>query len=98
MIVDVAESDEKQTFMEELEGLIVSQKLALISSELGEALEAWSKGRHGLEEKNTFEDEIADVFIHLSDLCGYLGIDLDKQVEWKYAYNLTRPHKHGKAF
>ena len=26
--------------------------------------------------KNTFEDEIADVFIRLFDLCGYLGIEI----------------------
>ena len=26
--------------------------------------------------KNTFEDELADVFIRLFDLCGYLGIEL----------------------
>jgi len=33
----------------------------------------------GFEEKikDTFEDEIADVFIRLFDLCGYFGIDLE---------------------
>jgi len=28
--------------------------------------------------KDTFEDEIADVFIRLADLCGYLGIEIDE--------------------
>lgn len=30
--------------------------------------------------KDTFEDEIADVFIRLFDLCGYLGIDIEKEI------------------
>ena len=28
--------------------------------------------------KDTFEDEIADVFIRLADLCGYLGVEIDE--------------------
>lgn len=30
--------------------------------------------------KDSFEDEIADVYIRLLDLCGYLGIEPDKEV------------------
>lgn len=48
--------------------------------------------------KDTFEDEIADTFIRLFDLVGHLGIDIDKHIELKMAYNETRPHKHGKAY
>lgn len=29
--------------------------------------------------KDTFEDEIADVFLRLFDLCGYLGIDINPE-------------------
>lgn len=48
--------------------------------------------------KDTFEDEIADVFIRLFDLCGYLEIDIEKHISAKMAYNKTRPQKHGKEY
>lgn len=48
--------------------------------------------------KSTFEDEIADVAIRLFDLCGGLGIDLEKHIELKMKYNSMRGYKHGKAF
>ena len=48
--------------------------------------------------KSSFEDEIADVAIRLFDLCGGLGIDLEKHIELKMMYNSTRGYKHGKAF
>lgn len=48
--------------------------------------------------KSTFEDEIADVAIRLFDLCGGLGIDLEKHIEMKMKYNSMRPYKHGKKF
>ena len=35
--------------------------------------------------KDTFEDELADVFIRLFDLCGYLGIKPDC-VNWEYSF------------
>lgn len=48
--------------------------------------------------KDTFEDEIADVFIRLGDLCGGLGIDIEKHIEVKMAYNTTREKLHGKKY
>jgi NTP pyrophosphatase (non-canonical NTP hydrolase) len=48
--------------------------------------------------KDTFEDEIADTFIRLFDLCGYLNIDIEKYIELKMQYNKSREHKHGKEF
>ena len=76
----------------------ISQKVALIMSECGEALEAMRKDDYGLEQKDSFEDEIADVFIRLSDLCGELNIDIEKQIEWKLNHNKSRPALHGKNF
>lgn len=76
----------------------VTQKIMLISSELGEAVEAMRNNNYGLEKKDTFEDELADVFIRLCDLCGELNIDIDRQIEWKMGYNKQREHKHGKGF
>jgi len=48
--------------------------------------------------KSSFEDEIADVAIRLFDLCGGLGIDLQKHIELKMMYNSMRGYKHGKKF
>lgn len=48
--------------------------------------------------KDRFEDEIADTFIRLMDLCGGLNIDIDKHIEYKLKYNSMRQYKHGKAY
>lgn len=48
--------------------------------------------------KDTFEDEIADEFIRLCDLCGGHKIDLEWHTEMKLKYNSLREHKHGKAY
>jgi len=48
--------------------------------------------------KGTFEEEIADTFIRLADLCGYLKIDIEKHIKAKLEYNKTRPEKHGKKY
>ena len=87
--------------------------LMLIVSEVSEALEADRKGRHvNIHEiaeyanpdkfkeyiKDTFEDEIADTFIRLFDLVGYLGIDIEAHIGAKLAFNKTRGHKHGKKY
>jgi NTP pyrophosphatase (non-canonical NTP hydrolase) len=48
--------------------------------------------------KNTFEDELADVVIRVADLCGAMGINLEKHIRLKLAYNATREHKHGKRY
>ncbi len=76
----------------------ISQKVALIMSECAEALEAMRKDNYGLEKKDSFEDEIADVYIRLSDLCGELDIDIEKQIMWKLNHNKSREKLHGKSF
>lgn len=87
--------------------------LMLVTSELGEALEAHRKDRFANLEgmtgeftpekfkehvKDTFEDEIADTMIRLFDLCGGLGIDIGKHINLKLAYNRTREKLHGKKY
>ena len=76
----------------------VGEMLMLIVSELGEAVESHRCGAFGLEKKDTFEDELADTVIRLFDLCGGLGIDLEKQIAWKMAFNQARAQKHGKNY
>ena len=70
----------------------------LIVSELGEAVEAHRSGRFGLERKDTFEDELADTVIRIFDLCGGLGIDLEKQMIWKTTFNKRRQVRHDKRY
>jgi len=47
--------------------------------------------------KDSFEDEIADCFIRLLDLCGYKNIPIDWHIKQKMAYNKTRPAQHNKT-
>ena len=89
----------------------VGELLMLVTSELGEAMEAHRKGRVAnlqdferkkmdFEEaiKDTFEDEISDAIIRLFDLAGGFGIDIEKHVAYKLAYNQTRERLHGKKY
>ena len=76
--------------------------LALIHSEISEALEALRKNDRQLSSepwrKNTFEDEISDAIIRICDLAEYENIDLEWQLEKKLEYNKHRKIKHGKLF
>lgn len=40
--------------------------------------------------------ELADLVIRAANFAGEHGIDLDRAIELKMAYNATRPHKHGR--
>jgi NTP pyrophosphatase (non-canonical NTP hydrolase) len=48
--------------------------------------------------KDTFQDEIADVFIRLFDFCGGFNIDIEKFIDLKRKYNSNRPKLHGKKY
>lgn len=67
-----------------------STALALIHSEVSEALEADRKG----DEEN-FVEELADICIRVFSRCGYEGIDLETVILEKMSYNRTRGYKHG---
>ncbi|MFH1201368.1 MAG: nucleotide pyrophosphohydrolase [Candidatus Omnitrophota bacterium] len=69
----------------------IPEMLMLIVSELGEALEAYR-----IKDKENFNEEIADTFIRLFDLCGGLKIDVEKYVLEKASVNKSRPYMHGK--
>lgn len=64
--------------------------LALIHSEVSEALEADRKG-----DKENFAEELADIVIRVFDLCGSMNIDLGTEIENKMAKNEKRDYKHG---
>lgn len=64
--------------------------LALIHSEVSEALEADRKG-----DQENFAEELADVCIRIFDLCGSREIDLEKAIVEKMEKNKGRSYKHG---
>ena len=87
---------------------LVAEKLALIHSEVSEAMEASRKNLMDdkLPHRKGIEVELADAVIRILDLAGALELDLAGAIQEKLAYNAVREdHKienrmkdNGKAY
>lgn len=76
----------------------IPEKLALIHSEVSEALEAHRNSKTSNVMPDEFVEELADIIIRVLDLCGALDIDISKAVYEKMCKNTNRPVKHGKNY
>lgn len=74
--------DEKRNF---------GEALALIHSEVSEALEAYREG-----DDIAMGEELADIVIRTLDLAEGLGYNIEAEIQQKMEYNKTRPRMHGK--
>lgn len=87
----------------------IPEALALVHSEVSEALEEYRNAREGDDldaiyytgdadakpKPEGFAIELADIIIRVLDLAQGLGIDLDLALKEKMEYNETRPTRHG---
>jgi hypothetical protein len=91
----------------DLEKANIPEKLMLMVSELGEALEFYRNDNQGAgiqeaviypplsDKPDGFWIELADTIIRILDLAGAYDIDMEQLVKLKHEFNKTRPFRHG---
>lgn len=83
-------------------GVTLPEAIVSIHCEASEAFQEWRQG-HLTTETYTGADgkpegvpmELADIVIRVFSFCAGAGIDIEKALEEKQAYNRTRPYRHG---
>lgn len=70
--------------------LVIPAALAGVHSEVSEAYEAFR-----VSDREAFEEELADIVIHVIGLAHGLGIDLKGAILAKIEKNKTREYRHG---
>lgn len=76
------------------------EKIALMHSELSEALEADRKDlpSEKIPGFSGVEEELADCIIRILDFAGHHNLRLAEAIAAKLQHNLSRPFMHGKAY
>ena len=80
-------------YVEDIRTAYINQFLILTIGEISESVEGLRKG-----DADNFKEELADVYIRLSDLVGGLEIDIETEIKKKMDKNKTREKMHGKLF
>ncbi len=65
-------------------------KLALIGSEVGEAVEAVRNN-----DRAQLGEELADIVMRVADLADIAGLNLGAEIKRKMEINKSRPYEHG---
>ena len=71
----------------------IPEVLMLIVTEVAEACQADRK-----DDYDKFKEELADIYIRLFDLCGYLEIDIEEEIKKKMETNKNRPRLHNRKY
>lgn len=84
---------------DEVRRLGASQRVALLTEELGEVVTELRAPEPQQSSKipdyTALEEEMADVIIRCFELAAFLELDIEGAAKAKLAYNRSRPHKHG---
>lgn len=92
-------SEDAEKLLKALDQAFMSQKDALIHSELGEATEAQRKDLPSDKIPTSGEvEEYADTIIRILDKCGRKRLPIGEAIVLKMRYNFRRPYMHGKQF